>query len=270
MISKEKIKEDYDSWMPKWIVAMVSIFNILFLGLLIFSILSNKIIKIFALRIFLIVFFSLLLIIFLILLTKISIMRVQFRYTKDKNTIATRIIEGLSDYVRLDDGKTILDVGCGAGALSISCARKNPNCKITSIDRWNKEYPFYSQKRCELNAKANNLENIKFIKGDATKLDFKDEEFDAVVSNFVYHNIPGDKKKYLLETLRTLKKGGIFVLHDIYYKSLYGNIYEFRDKLKAMEYSKVELIDTDNGKFVSKNLARFLFIKGSKILYGIK
>ena len=43
------------------------------------------------------------------------------------------------------------------------------------------------------------------------KLDFPDESFDAVVSNYVYHNIMGsDKRALLLETLRVLKKGGVF------------------------------------------------------------
>ena len=38
------------------------------------------------------------------------------------------------------------------------------------------------------------------------KLDFPDESFDAVTSNYVYHNIAGkDKQQLLLETLRVLK-----------------------------------------------------------------
>ena len=42
--------------------------------------------------------------------------------------------------------------------------------------------------------------------GDAVRLDFPDETFDAVVSNCVYQSIPGDRQRYLLETLRTLEK----------------------------------------------------------------
>ena len=48
------------------------------------------------------------------------------------------------------------------------------------------------------------------------KLDFPDESFDAVTSNYVYHNITGeDKQPLLLETLRVLKKGGVFAIHDL-------------------------------------------------------
>ena len=267
---KGKQRENYGSWMPAWILVLAIIFNLLFLGLAIFFALANTIITNFIVRISLMGVFLSLLGIFSILLIQVTVMRIEFRYDINKDTIATRIIEGLSDYIKLDNGKTLLDVGCGSGALSISCARKNPNAKITSIDRWGKEYPFYSKERCEINARCNNLNNITFLKGDATKLDFPDETFDAVISNFVYHNIPGDKKNHILETLRTLKKGGPFVIHDIYYKSIYGNMKKFADKLKEMGYEKVELIDTDNGKFLKRCIARFLFIRNSKILYGIK
>lgn len=51
------------------------------------------------------------------------------------------------------------------------------------------------------------MKNASFRRGNAVKLDFPDESFDAVTSNYVYHNIAGeDKQALLLETLRVLKK----------------------------------------------------------------
>ena len=39
--------------------------------------------------------------------------------------------------------------------------------------------------------------------------------FDVVISNYVYHNVMGaDMQKLLLESLRVLKKGGVFALND--------------------------------------------------------
>ena len=50
------------------------------------------------------------------------------------------------------------------------------------------------------------VKNASFQRGNAVKLDFPDERFDAVISNYVYHNIAGkDKQQLLLETLRVLK-----------------------------------------------------------------
>lgn len=62
---------------------------------------------------------------------------------------------------------------------------------------------------CEKNADREGVgSRCTFQHGDANRLDFPDESFDAVVSNYVYHNIIGaDKQKLLLETLRVLKKG---------------------------------------------------------------
>ena len=54
-----------------------------------------------------------------------------------------------------------------------------------------------------------------FLSGNAVLLDFPDESFDAVTSNYVYHNIArADKQALLMETLRVLKKGGVFAIHD--------------------------------------------------------
>ena len=69
------------------------------------------------------------------------------------------------------------------------------------------------------------------------KLDFPDESFDAVTSNYVYHNITGkDKQALLLETLRVLKKGGTFAIHDLMSPRRYGDMQEFVQKLRDMVY----------------------------------
>ena len=60
------------------------------------------------------------------------------------------------------------------------------------------------------------VKNALFRRGNAVKLDFPDESFDAVTSNYVYHNITGkDKQQLLLETLCVLKKGGTFAIHAV-------------------------------------------------------
>ena len=106
---------------------------------------------------------------------------------------------------------------------------------------------------------------------DAQHLDFEDETFDAVASNYVYHNVVGaDKQELLLETLRVLKKGGCFAIHDIMSKSRYGDIQEFADKLRAMGYEEVKLIPTDDGLFMSKAEAKWMGLTGSTLLVGKK
>ncbi|NMD37368.1 MAG: class I SAM-dependent methyltransferase, partial [Christensenellaceae bacterium] len=175
------------------------------------------------------------------------------------------------DYVKVPKNGLILDVGCGSGALTIAVAKKNPTAKVIGIDRWGIEYASYNKILCKKNAKAEGVSNVEFREGDAIKLDFCDESFDAVTSNYVYHNIKGMKReKLLLETLRLLKKGGIFAIHDIFSKGKYGDMQSFINKLKDMGYESVQIIDTTDGKFMSKKEATIYSLKHSAVLYGRK
>lgn len=100
---------------------------------------------------------------------------------------------------------------------------------------------------------------------------FADESFDAVTSNYVYHNITGkNKQALLLETLRVLKKGGTFAIHDIMSRARYGDMQKFCADLRAMGCESVELIDTTNGLFMTRGEAAKLLLTGSAVLVGKK
>ena len=115
------------------------------------------------------------------------------------------------------------------------------------------------------------VKNALFRRGNAVKLDFPDESFDAVTSNYVYHNITGeDKQALLLETLRVLKKGGTFAIHDLMSERRYGDMQAFVQKLREMGYERVELIDTTTGKFMTPKEAKRLMLHGSTLLVGRK
>ncbi len=188
-----------------------------------------------------------------------------------KRQMSRQIIEGIAGYVDLPEGGSCLDVGCGSGALAIAIAKRNPRAKVTGIDRWGKEYASFNKPLCEGNARAEGVKNTSFRQGDATHLEFPDETFDAVASNYVYHNIPSkDRQAILLETLRTLKKGGTFAIHDIFSAGKYGDMNSFTKKLKEMGYEKVELIDTANGKWIRRGEAGWMGLSGSALLTGRK
>jgi ubiquinone/menaquinone biosynthesis C-methylase UbiE len=194
----------------------------------------------------------------------------QFSYD-GKRQLSKEIIEGTAGYIKLPEGGKGLDVGCGSGALTIACAKINPQGSFVGIDRWGKEYASFNKPLCESNAKAEGVTNVSFKQGDAVKLDFPDETFDLVTSNYVYHNIPSkDRQAILLETLRTLKKGGTFAIHDIMSRSKYGDIEGFVKKLEMMGFEDVQLIKTDNGKFMEPGEAGWMGLSGSAILYGRK
>lgn len=115
-----------------------------------------------------------------------------------KRQLSRQIIEGVADYVTLPQGGKGLDIGCGSGALTIACAKRNPKGEMVGVDRWVKDYAEFSLPLCISNANAEGVNNTYFKKGDATKLPFPDGTFDAVTSNYVYHNISGVDKQELL------------------------------------------------------------------------
>lgn len=254
------MKPDYKNWMPKGMVisflatAGIAACIAMIVGV---STIAGKVLLVLA-------------VVLLIVTIWMYLMYRAFSYD-GKRQMSKQIIDGVSSYVKVPDGGKGLDVGCGSGALIIACAKRNPNAQFVGIDRWGKEYASFSKDLCESNAKAEGVSNVSFHQGDATKLDFEDETFDAMTSNYVYHNIPSrDRQAILLESLRTLKKGGTFAIHDIMSKGKYGDMQSFVEKLKAMGYEEVRLVDTTNGMFMTKFESVWMGLSGSAILMGKK
>lgn len=263
------MKTDYKNWMPKGMVlgtaagaGIALIFYIVF-GLA--PVLAAGTLK----TVLSIVFLILTILLVLITIWMILMYRA-FSYS-GKRQMSKQIIEGTAAYVIIPDGGKGLDVGCGSGALTIACAKRNPKATMIGIDRWGKEYASFSKTLCENNSQAEGVSNTSFMQGDACKLPFENETFDAVTSNYVYHNIPSkDRQAILLETLRTLKKGGTFAIHDIMSKGKYGDMQAFVNKLREMGYEEVKLIDTTNGMFMSNFEALWMELSGSTLLVGRK
>ena len=262
------MKPDYKNWMPKGMIwsFLAGAVAALALGLVVAC---TGLLGAGTLKTVLAVAFAVLAVVFCALTIWSVMMYRAFDYN-GKRKLSKQIIDGVAARVKLPAGGRCLDVGCGSGALAIAVAKRNPRASVTGIDRWGKEYASFSKSLCERNAKAEGVTNTSFQRGDGTHLDFPDATFDAVVSNYVYHNIPGDRQQYLLETLRTLKPGGAFAIHDIFSKSKYGDMQAFVKRLKEMGYRRVELIDTTDGMFMTKGEASWMALSGSAILAGIK
>jgi ubiquinone/menaquinone biosynthesis C-methylase UbiE len=260
---------NYKNWVPKGLIASISIVTILSLiGLIFFNMtkpISNSAVSL-GLTVMLWIIF--------LVAGGLELWGLQayiaFSY-KGKRKLSKQIIEGIAAHVSAPDKGKILDVGCGSGALTIACAKHNPNSLVIGIDRWGKEYASFSKHLCEENATAEGVKNTAFLPGNAIHLDFPDESFDAVTSNYVYHNISGkDKQELVLETLRVLKKGGSFAIHDLMSSRRYGDMQILVSTLKQQGYSTVHLQDTTDGIFMDKKEARRLKLTGSSLLYGTK
>ena len=164
-----------------------------------------------------------------------------------------KVHQSLLSHLDFDGNGTLLEVGCGSGALTI---------------RWD-----YSKELCEKNARSEGVgDRCAFQRGDANRLDFKDETFDAVISNYVYHSITNasDKQALLKESLRVLKKGGVFALQDDMKPGMFGDMEALIKELKDEGYQDVCLIDTTEEIFGNKSRAKMLALGNSAALVGRK
>ena len=179
-----------------------------------------------------------------------------------------RVVLSHLDY---DGEGKILEVGCGSGALTIRSALTWPKAKVIGVDYWGAVYN-YSKALCEKNAASEGVASrCVFQHGDAKQLDFPDESFDVVISNYVYHNVMGaDMQKLLLESLRVLKKGGVFALNDDMKQKMYGDMEGFAQKLRDMGYEEVRLVDTAQEAFGSHRRAAMMMLGSSRLLVGRK
>lgn len=264
---KEKIRigahgEDYGNWMSNPVFYLLGALLALSIVL---TVMSFTLFRLTVLG----MIFAIVSVLLLIMLGWITWIRRQYAF--NGGGMMGRVHSILLSYLDYDGDGSLLDVGCGSGALSIRAALTWPESKVTGIDYWGAVYG-YSQAICEKNAVSEGVESrCSFLRGDANRLDFPDESFDAVVSNYVYHNITGaDKQELLLETLRVLKKGGVFALNDEMKPRLYCDIEAFAEKLRNMGYEYVRIIDTAQEVFGSHRRAALVMLGHSRMLVGRK
>lgn len=254
--------ENYGSWMSNPVFYVV---GGLFALAVVLAVLSFAVFHITALG----VVFVIAAVILLALLLWCAWIRRQYAFGGGGMMDRTHLV--VLSHLNFDGQGSLLEVGCGSGALSIRAALTWPDAEVTGIDYWGAAYG-YGQAMCEKNAASEGAAaRCVFKHGDANKLDFPDESFDAVVSNYVYHNIMGsDKRALLLETLRVLKKGGVFAINDNMKPHMYGNMEAFAQELRDMGYADVRLIDTAQEAFGSRRRAAMMMLGDSRMLVGRK
>lgn len=124
------------------------------------------------------------------------------------------------DRLRLAQGATVLDVGCGSGASALpAAATVAPNGRVIGVDLSEKLLDIARAK-----AARRGLGNVEFRLGDMTSLGYPDRHFDAVVSVFSIFFVQ-EMEKQVAELWRMVRPGGqlaITTWGSNFWQPLYG------------------------------------------------
>lgn len=153
------------------------------------------------------------------------------------------------DFVDLQEGDRVLDVGCGRGELVYLCASKG--CECVGID--------FSGAAMELSKKLaaslpkNARENVQILKRDAKNLGFEDSSFDIIfMLGIVEHLYPWELKAALVECCRVLKPGGKLLIYTSPNKISLGPI-RFLTHLVGVTFRSDEFHINEQSFFGLKN-----------------
>ncbi|MFL6085949.1 MAG: class I SAM-dependent methyltransferase [Mycobacterium sp.] len=132
-----------------------------------------------------------------------------------KFEVWAEILEGL----RLRGDETLLDLGCGRGAVLLAAAKLLPKGRAIGVDIWRPDQTDNLQHNTLRNTETEGVaDRVEVRTADITELPFGDNSVDVIVSSLVVHNIPTPvaRAKAISEAARVLRPGGRLVLADIW------------------------------------------------------
>lgn len=141
-----------------------------------------------------------------------------------------KILDRAGKVFNVTQFQSVLDVGCGTGALSHVLANKG--LKVTGVD------PSIGMlNQANKNAKNKEIEFIKIIPGE--RFPFEDNSFDLVISSYVAHGLkPEERKKLYIEMKRVAKK--YVILHDYNQnRALLTTVIEWLEKGDYFNFIKI-------------------------------
>lgn len=251
---EQSYKVDYGNWVSKKFIYVPAAVTAIFLGLS-----------------FLSLFFLVGTFIFLIPTAYFIYAYMQF--SPRGGNLQAKVRDLASNQLVWDGDGKLLDIGCGNGALAIEAAKRYSKAQIVGIDYWGGQWG-YSKENCEKNAQiAGVADHTSFQKASAAKLPFADESFDAVVSNFVFHEVQDvkDKRVVIKEALRVLKKGGVFVFQDLFlWKRIYGEIEDLLATIQSWGVQEIKFVDTSQQMFIPRAMKLPFMVGQIGIILGRK
>jgi ubiquinone/menaquinone biosynthesis C-methylase UbiE len=113
--------------------------------------------------------------------------------------------------VELGATGAMLDIGTGPGHLPLLVCDAIPGATVVGVDLSRHMLRHAERRRAD----SPHAARVSYRLGDAKGLDLPDGSFDAVYSNTILHHIP-DPAPFLREAWRVLRRGGAFLVRDLF------------------------------------------------------
>ena len=144
------------------------------------------------------------------------------RYTHGQHPIVTtsylwRDAENSAAYAlsEVRPGRSLLDVGCGPGSITVDLARRVAPGRVTAVDA-----SAEAVERASAHAEEAGVDNVEFVVGDVHALDLPDDTFDVVHAHQVLQHV-GDPVRALAEMGRVARPGGVVAACDSDYSAMH-------------------------------------------------
>lgn len=136
------------------------------------------------------------------------------RYDRGIQIISRGRINQIYEFIAnsvADEGKKILDIGCGTGNVSLACAAKGAS--VVGIDT-NPGMLEIAQKKADASGLSQRVEFLEIGVAEM-KRRFSDERIDACVSCLAFSELTDDEQSYAISSAYSiLKPGGIIIIAD--------------------------------------------------------
>jgi arsenite methyltransferase len=127
--------------------------------------------------------------------------------------------DGVLDDLELRGDETLLDLGCGRGAVLLAAAKRLPRGRAIGVDLWQADQTDNSPQATLANAELEGVtERVELHTADMTELPLPDESVDVIVSSLAIHNIPtsAGRRLALDQAVRVLRPGGRLAIADLW------------------------------------------------------
>lgn len=114
----------------------------------------------------------------------------------------------------LTPGRTVLDVGCGAGTITADLAALVAPGRLTAVDV---AEDVLTKTRAQVTQRG--LDNVEFVVADVHALRFADDSYDVVHAHQVLQHL-ADPVRALREMRRVCRPGGVVAVRDADYASM--------------------------------------------------